>query len=45
MCRLAGIAYTNNIDGAANTLDFLELFGQAADAENMFGRPALELEM
>ena len=43
MCGLTGITYMNIIDGAADTLDFLEFFGQAAQAENMFGRPALEV--
>lgn len=43
MCGLTGIAYMNIIDGASDTLDFLEFFGQAADAENMLGRPALEV--
>lgn len=43
MCGLAGVAYMNIIDGGADTLDFLEFFGQAAEAENIYGRPALEV--
>lgn len=43
MCGLTGISYMNIIDGAADTLDFLEFFGQAAKADIIFGRPALEV--
>ena len=35
--------YEYYTDGAPDTLDFLKFFGQAAEAENMFGRPALEV--
>ena len=31
----------NITDGAADTLYFLEFFEQAAEAENIFGRPSL----
>ena len=40
MCGLAGVAYMNIIDGGADTLEFFE---QAAEAENIYGRPALEV--
>ena len=43
MCGLAGVAYMNIIDGGADTLDFLEFFEQAAEAVNIYGRPALEV--
>ena len=43
LCGLTGIVCMNIIDRAADTLDFLDFFGQAAQAENMFGRPALEV--
>lgn len=43
LCGLTGVAYMNIVDGAANTFDFLYFFEQAANAENIFGRPALEV--
>ena len=42
LCGLEGVLYANTLEGASNSIQFLNFFGEAGQVSNSNGNPAIE---